>query len=164
MQLQKKKPSPCTVDVKGWSEAQCETANEDKRGQDSPGPNVTHSQGDMAHYDSPFAVGWEHKRQSGGGVGVGWVNGGVCVWVGWMEMVCVKRKDSSLQMGKKGQLVTKSLVQPSLPQGRIPLWSDPLWRFPQIFAHRAVHRQRGIRPKRGVFRAAFVSHQLCLLT
>lgn len=84
--------------VKDWSEAQCETANKDKQGQDSPGPGVTHSQGDMAHYDSPFAVGWELERRGG--------------------LVCMKRKDSSLQMGKKGQLVTKSLVQPSWPRGR----------------------------------------------
>lgn len=36
------------------------------------GLDVTHSQGDMAHYDSPFAEGWEHERQSWG------VGGGVC--------------------------------------------------------------------------------------
>lgn len=65
----KKKVSPCTVNVKGWSETQCETANEDKRGQESPGPGVTHSQDDMAHYDSPFAVGLEHKRERGEGRG-----------------------------------------------------------------------------------------------
>lgn len=52
--------------------AQCETANKDKQGQDSPGPGVTHSQGDMAHY-SPFAVGRELKRRGrcGGWAGVG---------------------------------------------------------------------------------------------
>lgn len=52
--------------------AQCETANKDKQGQDSPGPGVTHSQGDMAHY-SPFAVGRELKRRGrdGGCEGAG---------------------------------------------------------------------------------------------
>lgn len=52
--------------------AQCETANKDKQGQDSPGPGVTHSQGDTAHY-SPFAVGRELKRRGrdGGCEGVG---------------------------------------------------------------------------------------------
>lgn len=59
-----------------------------------------------------------------------------------LELVCMKRKDSSLQMGKKGQLVTKSLVQPSWLQGRIPLWLDSFWRFPQIFTHNVVHRHQ----------------------
>lgn len=77
-----KTPSPCAAHVKGWSEAQCETTNEDKRGQDSPGPGVTHSQGDMAHYDSLFAVGRELERRGGEREGP--------------ELVCMKRKDSSL--------------------------------------------------------------------
>lgn len=55
--------------------AQCETANKDKQGQDSPGPGVTHSQGDMAHY-SPFAVGRELKRRGRDG---GWEGVGGCV-------------------------------------------------------------------------------------
>lgn len=50
---------------------------------------------------------------------------------GGLEMVCEKRKDSSLQMGKKGQLVTKSPVQPSWPRGRVPQWLDSFWPFPQ---------------------------------
>ena len=84
------------MDVKGWSNAQCETGNEDKRGQDSLGPGVTHSQGDMAHYDSLLPVGWEHERQNagrGGAVGRGW--GSVWRWCVW------RGKDSSLQMGGK---------------------------------------------------------------
>lgn len=117
-------PFPCKVNVEGWSEAQCETANEDKGGQDSPGPGVTHSQGDMAHYDSPFAKGWEHERQS-----VGVDGDGVC-----------KEKRQFTANGGKWQLITKSLVQPSLPRGRVPLWLDSLWR--QILAQNFVHQQQ----------------------
>lgn len=99
--------------------AQRETANKDKQGQDSPGPGVTHSQGDMAHY-SPFAVGRELKRRGrdGGCEGVGG-----CV-------LYEEGRQLSPNGEKKGQLVTKSPVQPSWPQGRIPLWSDPFWPFP----------------------------------
>lgn len=72
------------------------------QGQVSPGPGVTHSQNDMAHYDSPFAVGWEHRRREGEG-----------------QRVCEEERQLT-PMGKKGQLATKSVVQPSLPRGRIP--------------------------------------------
>ena len=83
------------MDVKGWSDAQCETGNEDKRGQDSLGPGVTHSQGDMAHYDSPLPVGWEHERQSAGtGCGGVGVRGG-------LEMVCVKGERQLTPNGEK---------------------------------------------------------------
>lgn len=38
----------CAVNVEGWSDPQCETANEDRLGQDSPGPDITHLQDDIA--------------------------------------------------------------------------------------------------------------------
>lgn len=44
------------------SRVKCGTANKDKQGQDSLRPGVTHSRGDMAHNDSPFAVGLELEK------------------------------------------------------------------------------------------------------
>lgn len=48
---------PCADNKRDWSEAQRGSANKDMRGQGSPGPGITHSQGDMAHYDSPLCWG-----------------------------------------------------------------------------------------------------------
>lgn len=64
------------------------------------------------HYDSPFAVGWEHDRKQEG-------RGGVCDCVFVSVCVCVK-KTAPAKWRIKGQL-DKFLVQPSLPWGRIPL-------------------------------------------
>lgn len=107
--------------------------NKDKQGQDSRGPGVTHSQGDTAHY-SPFAVGRELKRRGrdGGRDGVG----GCALYK--------EERQLSSNGEKKGQLVTKSPVQPSWPQGRIPLWLDPFWPFPLNLCAQTplVHRLR----------------------
>lgn len=149
MQLLQKKNSPCTVDVKGWSEAQCETANEDKQGQDSPGPGVTHSQGDMAHYDSPFAVGWELECR----VGVGW--GGVGLY------------EEERQLPPNGEKRAISNQVPSTAQlatGK----NTSVIRFllmisPNLLAQ-CCPSAAGMRTMRGVFQAALVTHQPCLLT
>lgn len=81
--------------------AQCVTANKDKRGQNSPGPPVTHSQGDMAHYDSPFAVGPNWKGEGGVGDGTGCAGWGGVGWLRYQE-----ERQLRPNGGEKGQLVS----------------------------------------------------------
>lgn len=74
----------------------------------------------------------------------------------------VKRKDSSLQVGKKGQLVTKSPVQASLPRGGGTSVIRFLLTISLNLANQAQNAVRGQRDKRtmaGVYQAA---HRLTL--
>lgn len=143
--LQKEKPSPCTVDVKGWSEAQCETANEDKQGQASPGPGITHSQGDMAHYDSCFALGRELKRQGEMGVGVG-------VY------------EEERQLTPNGEKRAISNQVPSAAQLATGQNTSVIRFLLTISPNLCVQCRPSATGMKGVSRAALVAHQLCLLT
>lgn len=78
------------------------------------------------HTILPLPRGGNSKGEGGVGDGKGWGTRGV---LGGRALYRGERQLS--QNGeKRGQLVSKSPVQPSWPQGRIPLWLDPFWPFP----------------------------------
>lgn len=129
------------------NKAQCETANKDKQGQDSPGPGVTHSQGDMAHY-SPFAVGRELKRRGRGGDGKGWA--GVC---------CAKRRQLSPNGEKKGAISNQvpSAAQLATGQSTSVIRSLLTISPKSLYTVALICNRLGNKGREGVSRAQFSS-------
>ncbi len=105
----------------------------------------------MAHYDSPFAVGWELERRVGGGV----VGGGVGVY---------KEERQLTSNGEKRAISNQVPSTAQLATGKNTSVIRFLLTISQNLRTQCCLSATGMRTMKGVFQAALVAHRLCLLT